>query len=72
MRYCKCGDVAVDGGFDYTKACFKGPFPKTYSIEIDATKSELYSDWNNYQNQFGLILKEQRMPSLEKLITKKN
>ena len=71
MRGCSCGEVAVDGGFDYQKTSFRGSWPKTFSLEVDASKAELYLDWNNYSSQFGLILKNQRISSCESLVTLK-
>lgn len=54
---CSCRDVAIDGGFDYKKVCFKGERPKNIIIEIEATKEELYDDWNNRIDKFGIIKK---------------
>lgn len=55
MRGCSCGEIAVDGGFDYTKVSFKKGIPSTVEIEVDATQAQLYSDWNNNINDYGLI-----------------
>lgn len=52
---CSCGQVAIDGGFDYKKVCFKGKTPEHLIMEIEATKKELYDDWNEGKNQFGII-----------------
>jgi hypothetical protein len=71
MRDCSCGEVAVDGGFDYQKVSFRGSCPKTFSLEVDASKAELNLDWNNYGNKFGLIPKNKRISSCERLVTLK-
>ena len=52
---CSCGEIAVDGGFDYLRLCFPKIKPETIEINIDATKEELYIDWNKGINKFGII-----------------
>lgn len=54
---CSCGEIAIDGGFDYVKMAFKKIVPKQQQIEIDATKKELYDDWNKRMDKFGVIKK---------------
>lgn len=60
FRTCSCGKTSIDGGFDYVKVCFddKVGFDKL-SIKVDATKKELYDDWNLQSKfkvrKFGLI-----------------
>ena len=71
MRGCSCGEVAVDGGFDYQKVSFRGSYPKIFSIDVDASKAELLSDWNEYSSKFGLIPKNKRISSCERLVTLK-
>jgi hypothetical protein len=58
MRSCNCGDIAIDGGFDYTKVCFRTSPPKRVEIQVNATKKQLFDDWNNNINKFGLIENE--------------
>ena len=53
FRWCSCQSTAIDGGFDYVK--ITGNNWKKLKIDIDTTNSILYDDWNNNQNQFGLI-----------------
>jgi hypothetical protein len=56
MRSCSCKTVAVDGGFDYSKISFKGDGDfQRVTIEVDATKDQLFEDWNTNVNKFGLI-----------------
>ncbi len=50
-----CGEIAVDGGFDYFKVCYPKISPQTIKLEIDATKQELYNDWNKRIDKFGII-----------------
>ena len=54
-RYCRCGEVCIDGGLYYERVGFKSEPPKRLQIEIDATKEELYEDWNFGKDKFGLI-----------------
>ncbi len=57
MRWCNCGEVAIDGGFDYAKVSYTTSSPERVEIEVNATKAELYSDWNNRIDDYGLIKK---------------
>ena len=58
FRQCDCDhQTFIDGGFDYVRAGGKilmGCFP----MEVDATKEELYQDWNKYHDKWGKIPKE--------------
>lgn len=54
-RSCRCEDISVDGGFDYNKIGYHDEFPKSVVLEIDATIGELYYDWNNNIDEFGII-----------------
>ena len=53
-RSCSCGEVAIDGGFDYTRILgyYEG---EPFNLEIDVTEQELYDDWNNRINKYGVI-----------------
>ena len=58
FRTCPCGAVSIDGGFDYTKISFdpeRVDPPKPEQIEIDATKEELFKDWNSGRDKYGLV-----------------
>ena len=57
MRGCNCGEVAIDGGFDYTKISYITSSPERVEIEVNVTKAELYNDWNNRIDDYGLIKK---------------
>ena len=53
FRQCSCGQVAIDGGFDYVKV-IGVVVPK--QLEIDATRKDLFDDWNkNKKRKYGLI-----------------
>lgn len=56
LHGCSCGYVAVDGGFDYVRIIFRNTDGfESIEIEVDATKQELYNDWNCSINKYGLI-----------------
>lgn len=57
MIGCTCRKIWIDGGFDYIKISFTdvdNP-PKIIELDVEATKQELYDDWNNRINKFGRI-----------------
>ena len=60
MRYCSCGKMAVDGGFNYTRMVYDPDIDdldiKRIEVDIDATSEILYSDWNKGIDKYGLIL----------------
>jgi hypothetical protein len=50
--------VTIDGGFDYVHVGWANDIktsPEVISIEVDATIQDLYNDWNNRADKFGLI-----------------
>jgi ribosomal protein L37AE/L43A len=57
FHYCTCGATFIDGGFDYVRFGYapEAGKPEMVEIEVDATKSELYSDWNHRTNKYGVI-----------------
>jgi hypothetical protein len=56
FRSCECKEVAVDGGFDYTKISFMKHAPIKVFFEIhNVNKGDLFNDWNLKQNKFGRI-----------------
>ena len=69
FRTCGCGKTSVDGGFDYTRLVFKKEKPESVEVDVNVTKDQLYEDWNNRINKYG-ILKEKEYgewPTLPKL-----
>lgn len=55
MRSCSCKQSHIDGGFDYVKFGFKGDEPKRIQIAVDASRRELYDDWNQRTDLYGVI-----------------
>lgn len=56
-RTCTCGNMFVDGGFDYNRIGAQkniGKIQKTM-VYIKATKKELYEDWNCRLDKYGII-----------------
>jgi len=54
-RSCTCGEVYIDGGFDYCRVGFKKKKPQIFTIKVDQTKGQLYHDWNYKEDKFGII-----------------
>ena len=52
FRVCSCDATFIDGGFDYTRYGGDGALVE---IELDATKKQLYDDWNTRTDKFGII-----------------
>lgn len=55
FRSCTCGNIAIDGGFDYTKITGYPDKIKHLTLSIATTKKELYDDWNLKKDKFGTI-----------------
>jgi len=54
FHYCSCGDINVDGGFDYLKYGWgKNGKPKVRTRYIYSNHVELYNDWNFGKNKYG-------------------
>ena len=63
FRYCGCGKLSIDGGQRYFKFGWDPSISKDdikhVTIEVDATQSELYDDWNQSlrkKRKYGRIL----------------
>lgn len=53
---CLCKAVAVDGGFEYSKFSFDTQKPYSLKrLKVNATKKQLWQDWNNSEDKFGWI-----------------
>jgi hypothetical protein len=56
FRHCSCGQIFVDGGREYFKY---GGNPnaefKLIEISIDVPLDELYEDWNQMSDNYGVI-----------------
>lgn len=59
MRTCKCGNCSVDGGFDHFRYLVNPELPVgtvlLKSVSLEATKGDLWWDWNLNENKFGVI-----------------
>jgi len=59
MRWCECGPnggCAIDGGFSYVRIVWtEGFVPMQTTLNIRQTKKQLYDDWNNRTDKFGII-----------------
>jgi hypothetical protein len=53
FRSCTCGYCFIDGGFDYVRV--GGDVGETFHLNIEATKKDLYDDWNHHGTLYGLI-----------------
>jgi len=56
FRYCTCGTVAIDGGFDYTKICAEPDAiykVVPFQLEVDATKEDLLRDYLSNGEMYG-------------------
>lgn len=54
---CSCDNISIDGGFDYIRIGYKGetsPIVKKKLIK-NITRKDLYDDWNNSTDKYGLI-----------------
>jgi len=62
FRACECGACHVDGGFDYLKIMWQPEIeePDIFQIEVDATKEQLFHDWNNRKDKFGIIYPKEK------------
>ena len=60
FHYCSCGATFVDGGFEYIRYGWEPDVgrPEEVEIEVEATKAELYQDWNKRTDKFGIIKNE--------------
>ena len=52
---CTCGNISIDGGFDYCHYGFTIKPPKRVIKYINATRSQLYQDWNYQKDKYGII-----------------
>jgi len=61
FHYDKTGSVAIDGGFDYLKLCYKNQDDfRIVRLKLPGvTKKMLYDDWNNSINKYGRIDKRE-------------
>lgn len=58
MRECSCRSVAIDGGRSYTKVTFNSDLverPEVFMLDVDSSAADLYRDWNESYNEYGII-----------------
>jgi len=56
LRECDCGRVMVSGGQEHFKYdVYTNPQYEIKKINIKASLKELYEDWYNMDDEFGLI-----------------
>lgn len=56
FRTCECGNVSIDGGFDYTKVSVGNGEYVPVQLTIDnVTEKILYDDWNTAKDKYGVI-----------------
>lgn len=55
MRYCECGAIAIDGGREYLKVSGNLDDVESVIVSIKAFSCDIYDDWNNHQEKYGLI-----------------
>jgi hypothetical protein len=55
-RWCPCKTIAVDGGLEYARVVYKDGMPASRLIDVVASKNQLYEDWNNHHDKFGIIV----------------
>jgi len=56
---CNCGGITVDGGFAYLRVLWQTELvpepPEAFGLQVNASRRELYDDWNLGKNQYGLL-----------------
>ena len=55
FRTCGCGDTSVDGGPGVERYLYKDKLPKSIEIDVDVTEQQLYDDWNNKKDKYGIV-----------------
>ena len=56
FRECSCGCVNADGGRTYFKyGAYPGADFEIIEIEVATPLDELYDDWNNMADNYGII-----------------
>lgn len=73
-RCCTCGAVSIDGGFDYALINLpsKDYSLDTFKVSVEATREELYEDWNTQKDEYGLIKskKSEAIMDVKDILTK--
>lgn len=59
FRTCTCEACFIDGGFDYCRIGGNLDDIEDVEVNVEATKGDLYQDWNFQENKYGLIKGEE-------------
>jgi len=54
-RFCQCGEIGIDGGFDYLRGSYRSTPGVPKVLVINASRQELYDDWKHRTDRYGLI-----------------
>lgn len=59
LHFCGCSTVGIDGGFDYRRIIITVVRPelnpRSVEIEVNASRQELWDDWNEGRDKYGII-----------------
>ena len=55
FRTCGCGKTSVDGGPGVERTIYKKEIPENVELDVNATKDQLYDDYNNMINKYGIV-----------------
>ena len=56
FHYCPCGSISIDGGFEYCRIGSKDLNSIVWKeVEVNATKQDLFEDWNKSKDKYGII-----------------
>lgn len=60
FHHCSCGEIFIDGGFDYMRIGYHNlnQPPKEIELDLDMTEKELFDDWNYRRDKYGIIKNE--------------
>lgn len=64
-RDCTCKEIAIDGGFDYVKYCYKDFVPISVPLCLEVTKTDLYNDWNHYDTKYGKMKPQEALQFID-------
>jgi len=62
LRYCSCGNIAVEGGFEGLKIIEKDDCAGYEEGKVELgklTRRDLWEDWNDAMDRFGRIEKKE-------------
>lgn len=53
MRWCSCGEVAINGGRAYFKVVGEVLSWEPFELNLNVSEKELYDDWNEMKDEYG-------------------